>query len=173
MPIATKDGLLIVKDGKVAENCNCCGLTCFCDDGVTKLPQTISATLFVRFIDGFYGVDSDELAWRGTYSLNLVSCFRYLATIATPEPRNRFTGILAASTTTLRLDLSGETPGLFYILPDWLPEGPPSLDYLNGRWVVSGSIRSIICSGGSVKRFRLENSGYRFASVEISANQLP
>jgi len=152
----------------------CCstGLTCFCDDGVTTLPQTISASLYVSYIAGFYGA-AEATPWRGTYSLNLVSCFRYLAEIATPEPRWQFTGIIAASTTTLRLDLSGERVGLFYILPDWLPEGPPSEGYLNGRWVVSPSIKSILCSGGSVKRYWQEDAGYRSAYVEISANPLP
>jgi hypothetical protein len=77
------------------------------------------------------------------------------------------------STTDLRLDLFGEFTGRFSILPSLAPGETLIPDYFNARWVVSSSIRSIICSGGSVKRFRLEDGGYRLASVEISANPLP
>jgi len=56
MTLATKNGSLIVKDGKVAENCNCCGdwwcydgasdqvCRCICDDPAATLPNVLTFT---------------------------------------------------------------------------------------------------------------------------------
>lgn len=56
MPIATKNGSIIVKDGKVAENCDCCGgwycyggasdgvCNCICEDSGKTLPGTLLFT---------------------------------------------------------------------------------------------------------------------------------
>jgi hypothetical protein len=39
MPLATKNNALIVKDGKVAENCNCCaGWYCYCENDCNTTP---------------------------------------------------------------------------------------------------------------------------------------
>jgi hypothetical protein len=45
MPLATKSGSLIVKDGKVAENCNCCAPTAgwYCCASRSCLPDNINA----------------------------------------------------------------------------------------------------------------------------------
>ena len=40
MPLATKNNALIVKDGKVAENCNCCGgWYCYCENDCNTTPE--------------------------------------------------------------------------------------------------------------------------------------
>ena len=148
---------------------------CYCSDGVATLPSSITASLYVYYIAAFYGAVSDATAWRGTYSLQLKPCFNYEATIATPEPYNNFTGFSVAQpgTTTLRLDLSGEAPGMFSILPQLAAGQAYNANYTSGRWVVSGTIPSIVCAGGTVKRFWAQDAGYTSAYVEISANPLP
>lgn len=46
MPIATKNNSIIVKDGAVAENCNCCGgWVCYCDPNLRTCPPCEYASL--------------------------------------------------------------------------------------------------------------------------------
>ena len=61
MTLATKNGSIIVKDGKLAENCGCCGWYCFenldCPCNYSKaLPQTLKATLSFSLSSNMYGI---------------------------------------------------------------------------------------------------------------------
>ena len=51
MPLATKNGAIIVKDGKLAENCNCCGGLCATCANATK-PLTLSCRVTFAINDG-------------------------------------------------------------------------------------------------------------------------
>ena len=61
MSIATKNNAIILKDGKLAENCNCCGgwycyqESCPCNYSKT-LPQTLRATLSFTLSSNMYGI---------------------------------------------------------------------------------------------------------------------
>ena len=48
MPLATKNNAIIVKDGKLAEGCGCCGGICVCD--ATAVTVSISADNFLRHL---------------------------------------------------------------------------------------------------------------------------
>jgi hypothetical protein len=61
MTLATKSGSLIVKDGKLAENCGCCGgwycYTESCPCNYSKLmPQSLRATLSFTLASNMYGI---------------------------------------------------------------------------------------------------------------------
>jgi hypothetical protein len=61
MPLATKNGSLIVKDGKVAENCNCCGgWYCYSEDcpcNYSKpMPNSLQAALSFSLASDMYGI---------------------------------------------------------------------------------------------------------------------
>jgi hypothetical protein len=51
MPLATKNNALIVKDGKLAENCNCCGGWYCCADTTCSLDQLTTATISITASD--------------------------------------------------------------------------------------------------------------------------
>lgn len=101
MPLATKNNALIVKDGKVAENCNCCGgwycLPCACQGRrpdalrveVSMTCASKSATFSVRMISRTTRPDC------GTYSVSWGPVYQALEdldtavegnTIVFPEP---------------------------------------------------------------------------------------
>jgi len=50
MPLATKNGSLIVKDGKLAENCNCCG-GWYCCSGAALCPETLQVSVSISASD--------------------------------------------------------------------------------------------------------------------------
>jgi hypothetical protein len=62
MPLATKNNALIVKDGKVAENCNCCG-GWYCCAGVSLCPDLLKVSVSISASDVI-----------GTYTLAGASC---------------------------------------------------------------------------------------------------
>jgi hypothetical protein len=84
MPLATKNGSLVVKDGKVAENCDCCGGWYCCADmacvlnGITSATISISATDYLRWSNyqissSSTGYESDAFlgaAIAGTHALS-------------------------------------------------------------------------------------------------------
>jgi len=49
MPIATKNNAIIVKDGKLAEDCGCCGW--YCCSGAALCPETLSVSVVVSASD--------------------------------------------------------------------------------------------------------------------------
>lgn len=61
MPLATKSNAIIIKDGKVAESCGCCGFYCYLDSGgcpcnyAKAMPQTLSANLSLNLAGPIYG----------------------------------------------------------------------------------------------------------------------
>jgi len=84
MPLATRNGQLIVKDGKLAENCNCCGggdgggCPCksnWCCNAPTELFATLSFTGGKRQSQKTFGtlytisLDIDPTSASGTYTL--------------------------------------------------------------------------------------------------------
>ena len=95
MPLATKNNALILKDGKLAENCGCCG-GWYCDSASAgcpcnyskSLPQTLRATLSFSLSSNMYGIALGNFfgaflsTWRttpqeaaqinGTYTLNKI-----------------------------------------------------------------------------------------------------
>jgi len=67
MPIATKNTALIVKDGKVTENCNCCGgWWCYLDPNACPcnyakaMPQSLIANLSLNLAGPVYGAASQN-----------------------------------------------------------------------------------------------------------------
>jgi len=95
MTLATKNGSLIVKDGKVAENCGCCGWYCVpgsCPCNYSKtMPESLRATLSFSLESNMYGIGLGNFiqaylgTWRttpqqaarinGTYTLTKYSPF--------------------------------------------------------------------------------------------------
>jgi hypothetical protein len=96
MPLATKDNSLIVKDGKIAENCDCCG-EWYCDGGVCgscisgSYPSAIN-TLITLTISG----DAEgsvtlpaRLQLFATVNEGVGSCAEYLFAVGPgANPRN-------------------------------------------------------------------------------------
>lgn len=85
MTIATKNGAIIVKDGKLAENCGCCGWYCDgagCPCNYSKsLPQTLSATLSFSLSSNMYGIV------LGNFGNAFLSTFR-----TTPQEASQING---------------------------------------------------------------------------------
>jgi hypothetical protein len=77
MTLATKNGSLIVTDGKIAENCGCCGgwycyqESCPCNYS-TPMPQSLQATLSFSLASNMYGIADGNFTgaflstWRTT-----------------------------------------------------------------------------------------------------------
>jgi hypothetical protein len=75
MPLATKNNALIVKDGKVAENCNCCG-GWYCDGlqfSVTASVSGFGETVF-DFCNPATVLSTTFIAGNKTYSLIDAGC---------------------------------------------------------------------------------------------------
>jgi hypothetical protein len=111
MPIATRGGSIIVKDGKLAENCGCCGVTCqslaaqdeivisvSCQDKIVYRAETVtrqfSPTCTVGKQRGFTGFFPGN-DFAGTFSLtktssNVWQYFYPTSAPACPHPFNSF-----------------------------------------------------------------------------------
>jgi hypothetical protein len=98
MPLATKGGSIIVKDGKLAENCGCCGgWNCYQDCNTTicgdcgytaNMPSTLSATLTLSLNDTVY-VPRTGTAFGGLREWN---CYKI-----TPEDATSASGTFSLS----------------------------------------------------------------------------
>lgn len=111
MPLATKNGSLIVKDGKVAENCNCCGdwYCCFSPaciaDSVSSVSVALSAQdylMWQRFQSnsGFneyasYGFLGSS--YNGTHALTKQANGSTWTKVFTPAPHSTCVGDLSFS----------------------------------------------------------------------------
>jgi hypothetical protein len=62
MPLATKNNAIILKDGKLAENCDCCGGEWYCDGGVCgscisgSYPSAINTSIRLTFSGDIEGI---------------------------------------------------------------------------------------------------------------------
>jgi hypothetical protein len=69
MPLATKNGSLIVKDGKLAENCGCCGGWYCCNFGnACAAADTVSVTIAMQCNGDMSGTERRFYSW-GTSSI--------------------------------------------------------------------------------------------------------
>jgi hypothetical protein len=87
MPLATKNGSIIVKDGLLAENCGCCGGWYCCADKACVLDGITSATIQISaanyFRTSYYQISASETGYEsaaflgnalsGTHSLSSVA----------------------------------------------------------------------------------------------------
>jgi hypothetical protein len=97
MPLATKNGSLIVKDGRLAEDCDCCGGEWFCDGGVCgsciggSYPSAINTSLTLTISGDAEGSVTlpAKLKLYATVDQGIGACAEYLFAVGPgANPRN-------------------------------------------------------------------------------------
>jgi hypothetical protein len=92
MPLATKNNAIIIKDGRLAENCNCCG-GWYCFTNVCECPSIKGVTVSISSSDNRFTYPGDDFIKvrgslvSGTHTLSLASTWNN-------PPNSNFTGIV-------------------------------------------------------------------------------
>ena len=186
MPLATKNGSIIVKDGKLAENCGCCG-GWYCYDGICQCPVGSLASVTVSLACSSHlkhTTWADSLsnkyyetkhAWlsslNGSHSL-LYNGSSWQKTYYSPY----YTGGFACNYATISLAI-GAGPNLYRLtvacpVYAYAIQGTSPLHFSPGAilpapngWVFAQECNSSSFSSGNISTYQ---SGYRSFAVDFS-----
>jgi hypothetical protein len=167
MPLATKNGLLIVKDDKVAENCNCCGSAapCGCPPGSLAsmrvtfsdfLNRTVPSDVYAQIVSEFEGVTFVLPLLNGGYS-------------------DTQSSIGFSGTASELLSMNNDDP-VWYGIATCPPSGLAILDVwrkVQTNVIVKWGVRELFfnsCAGGTVNRLDTGASFNLLSNGELDLN---